>query len=336
MKFGLVYSFQSAKGGLAQLYQDALAQVELAEKLGFDSVFVSEHHLTSDGYFPSVMESCAGMATRTKRIRIGTAVVLLPLNHPLHVAEDSAVLDIISQGRFILGVGLGYRQVEFAAFQVPLKERVSRFEEAIPLIRRLWSDTEVTHQGKHWPMDKVNMTPKPIQKPGPPIWIAAKKGPAVRRAARMGDAWFADPVTPFTLLKERVLDYKEGLAQAGKDFSKVEFPIFKESYIARDGKTAWRECEEHILYIYKEYMRWGHLVDEAGQAVKSEKDPVFERLRERFIVGSPSQCLEQIQRHQEELGVNHIILRIQSPDLEHKKVMRAIRLFGEKVIPHFS
>ena len=336
MKFSLHYSYQSRTGHWVDAYHNSLEQIALAEKYGFDMVTTSEHHMVEDnGYFPSNMVTCAGIATRTEKMRIGTCVLLLPFYHPLAVAEDATVLDIMSRGRFVLGVGLGYRREEFAAFNVPFEERAARFEEALGLVRRLMTERSVTHPGPYFPMEDVTLMPRPVQKPCPPIWVAAKLPAAIRRAARMGNAWFADPVTPLKVLKERKQVYLDALAETGKDASQVEFPLRREAYVAEESERAWEEAREPMLYNYQEYLDWGHLVDDEGRPVKRGAE-AMENLRRRFIVGSPSDCIRQIRRYQEELGTTSIHFRIQFPGLDHGKILNSIRLLGEEVLPHFQ
>ncbi len=336
MKFALHYSYQSRTGHWVDAYHNSLEQIALAEKYGFDMVTTSEHHMVEDnGYFPSNMVTCAGIATRTEKMRIGTCVLLLPFYHPLAVAEDATVLDIMSRGRFVLGVGLGYRREEFAAFNVPFEERAARFEEALGLVRRLMTERGVTHPGPYFPMEDVTLMPRPVQNPCPPIWVAAKLPAAIRRAARMGNAWFADPVTPLKVLKERKQVYLDALAETGKDASQVEFPLRREAYVAEESERAWEEAREPMLYNYQEYLDWGHLVDDEGRPVKRGAE-AMENLRRRFIVGSPSDCIRQIRRYQEELGTTSIHFRIQFPGLDHDKILNSIRLLGEEVLPHFQ
>ncbi|MFQ5915432.1 MAG: LLM class flavin-dependent oxidoreductase [Nitrospinota bacterium] len=335
MKFSLIYSVQSLTGEWQQICQDVIEQVVLAEEMGFDTVLISEHHLVDNGYFPSVITFCAGLATRTSRIKLGTGVVLLPLHHPLLVAEESAVVDNLSQGRFILGLGLGYRQEEYAAFGVPLKQRRARFEEAAPLVRRLLSEESVTHEGRFWKLKDVTMTPRPVQKPCPPIWIAAKQEAAVRRTARLADEWFGDPVTPFTILKERVADYEDELAKMGKKYEDFEFPLMREAFVGDTTEQAWEDSKDGVLYNYKEYLTWGHLQDEQGREIREYKE-AMETLRKRFIIGSPEDFIRECERYNRELGTRHFVLRMQFPGTPHEKVMKAIRLIGQEVMPHFA
>ena len=335
MKYSLLYSVQSLTHEWQQICDDVIEQVVLAEELGFDTVLISEHHLVDNGYFPSVITFCGALATRTSRIRLGTGVVLLPLHHPLKVAEETAVVDNLSKGRFVLGLGVGYRQEEFDAFGVPMKERGARLAEGTPLVRRLLSEENVTHEGRFWNLKDVTMTPRPVQKPCPPIWLAAKQEVAVRRAAREAEEWFADPVTPLSILKDRVADYKDELGKVGKRFEDFEFPLMREAFVADSTEQAWEDARDGVLHNYREYLQWGHLQDEEGREVR-EFDQALETLRKRFIIGSPEDVIRESERYSKELGTSNLVFRMQFPGTPHDKVMKAIRLIGEEVMPHFA
>lgn len=339
MKFGLAYSIQSPTREWSRVYREAAEQAIAAERLGFDSVLISEHHLTADGYFPSPLTAAAGLATLTRRIRIGTAVVLLPLHHPVEVAESSAVLDVMSGGRLILGVGLGYRPEEFSLYGVPRGERGARMEEGVTLVGRLLAEENVTHEGRFYRVRGVTITPRPVQRPRPPIWIAAKFEPAIRRAARLGDAWLADPVTPLKPLRERSRAYIDELRRVGRDPEGVERPLWREAFIARDDETAWEEVRDGVLYIYgHDYFRWGHLQDEEGREVSPEDtgfEEFIELIRKRFIIRGVDGFIEEVEKYRRELGINYMVLRVQFPGIRHEKTLEALRLIGEKVIPYF-
>lgn len=340
MKFGLVFCDQTVDAGkLGQAYGAMLEQVLLAEKRGFDAAMVCEHHFTKHGYYPSPLLVCAGLAQATKRIRIGSAVLLLPLWNPLHVAEAAATLDVMSGGRLILGLGQGYRAEEFGAFQVSLHERGARLVEGTRIIRRLFTEDNVSHKGRFYEFADLTLTPKPVQKPHPPIWIAAKSEAAVRRAARVGDAYFADPVTPFGVLKERYRAYRDELQRHGRDFEQLERPMFRECYVTDGGADAWEEAGPHVLGIYGDYYQWGHLQDESGNLVKPGErsyEEFLEVLRKRFIMGDPDSVIEEIARYERDLGITELILRIHFPDMPQRKVLRAITMLADKVIPYFS
>lgn len=340
MKFGLVFCDQTLDATkLSVAYQEMLEQVLLAEKYNFDAAMVCEHHFTKHGYYPSPLLVCAGLAQATKKIRIGSAVLLLPLWNPLHVAEDAATLDVMSGGRLILGLGQGYRPEEFGAFQVSLNERWARLAEGTKIIRRLFTEEHITHKGRFYEFKDVTLTPKPLQNPHPPIWIAAKSETAVRRAARIGDAYFSDPVTPFGVLRRLYRAYIDELKRQGRDFYKLERPMFRECYVTDRNSDAWEEAKEHVLAIYGDYYQWGHLQDDAGNLVKPGErtyEEFLEVLQKRFIMGDPDTAINEIERYEREFEITELILRIHFPDMPRRKVLNAITLLARKVMPHFS
>src|SRR5919108_412929 len=189
MKFGIgYYSLQSPPHNPTphqKLYAEMLEEISAAEELGFESAWLTEHHFLDDGYCPSLLLTAAAIGARTKKVRIGTGVLLLPLHDPIKVAEDSAVADLISGGRLILGLGLGYRKEEFEGFHVSLKQRKGRMEEGLEILQKSWADEPFSFQGRYYRYNNINVTPKPVQKPIP-IWIGAFTEPAIRRAARIG------------------------------------------------------------------------------------------------------------------------------------------------------
>src|SRR5437764_10287626 len=164
-----------------ELYADALDLAVYAEELGFDSVWTSEHHFLDDGYAPSLLPLCAAIAARTSRVEIGTGVLLIPLHDPIRVAEDAATVDLISGGRLILGLGLGWRAEEFRMFGVPISERVRRTAETIEILRRAWAGRRFSYEGRVFSFDQVQVTPSPAQEAGPPIWLGGNVEPAIRR-----------------------------------------------------------------------------------------------------------------------------------------------------------
>lgn len=341
MKVGLHYSFQSPTHRWAELYRESLEQIMLADGLGFSTVTVAEHHFFSDGWMPSPLVICAGIASATKRIRLGTNIIILPLYHPVKVAEDAAVVDVLSGGRFILGIGLGVDPREFNAFATSKKERVPRFEESAHLIRRLLTQENVSHNGKYWHVENITVTPKPVQVPNPPIWVAATQESAIRRAALLGDAWSAAQIDTIEVLKSKYETYKDAVRKTGRDFQSLERPLRREAYISDNAGTAWEEVRDSIKIEYGEiYFKLGDLRDDHGNYLKPGQveydEDVEESLRKRFLIGTPDDMIENIEKIRRELDVTELLLRVQFPNMRHDKVCKCINLIGKKVIPYFS
>jgi alkanesulfonate monooxygenase SsuD/methylene tetrahydromethanopterin reductase-like flavin-dependent oxidoreductase (luciferase family) len=175
-------------------YEETVEQVRLMRQLGYDSIWSGEHHATDGFHYFPLMGLMQALASEAEGMYIGTNIVLLPFHNPVEIAELGAFLDVLSGGKFLFGVGLGYRQEEFDIFRVPIKERVSRTAEGVEIVRRLWTEDGVTHRGKHWQLDKVTIRPRPMQQPAPPILIAAQVEAAIQRAAKIGDGWCVAPL----------------------------------------------------------------------------------------------------------------------------------------------
>lgn len=334
MKSSLVYSLHEFEyNDPYRTFRETLDQIKLAESVGFDAALITEHHIVETGYFPAPLVTCAALATATSTIRLGSGVLLLPLYEPLHVAEHGALVDIVSNGRFVLGVGYGYRQEEFDAFRVSLADRGPRMNEGVRAIRALWTDDVTNFDGKIFQYKNVVQRPKPLQDPHPPIWMAAKQEGAVRLAGRIADAWFADPVTPFSVQKKRLAAYKDSLAKANKPTSGFDFPVYREAYVAETDEQAWEEARDGVMFIYQEYLDWGHLLDDEGQPVAPGTPGALDMLRKRFIIGSPETCIREAHRVKEELDGTNLVMRMKFPGISQEKVLNSIRMWGEQVLP---
>src|SRR6266404_5040714 len=192
VRVGLWYDFRNPQQWHQpsdRLYGEIFDQIAWGENNGFDDVWISEHHFIDDGYLPSMLPAAAAIAARTKRIRIALGVLLMPFHNPVRLAEDIAVVDVISGGRFEFGAGVGYKVEEFEGFGVPFKERGARTNQSLEIIRRLLSGETVTFKSEFFDFNKVKLTPEPIQKPHPHVWLGGFTPAALRRAARYGDGF---------------------------------------------------------------------------------------------------------------------------------------------------
>jgi len=263
-----------------------LEQAQRVEELGFDSLWISEHMLFYVPTFDAITV-LAAFAARTQRILLGSAVLLLPLRHPTVVAKEVASLDIISNGRIILGVGVGGEfPREFVACGVPVKERGRRTDEAIEVMRRLWSESGVNHDGRFFHLEDANMQPKPVQKPGPPIWIAGRSEAAIKRAARLGDGYM-----PYLFSPERYRDSLEKLSafaqQRGRDPTTIEPGMYQFICVADTYEEARQRAIQDLSIRYNQ---------------------PFDRIVDRYcVLGTPDQCAERLGQYVE-AGVRHLIL----------------------------
>ena len=315
-----------------QIYAQALDLAEQAERAGFDSVWVSEHHFVDDGYLPSLLPLCAAIAARTHRVLIGTGVVLAPLHDPLRLAEDAAVTDLISSGRLILGIGLGWREQEFDGLGVPLAERVPRMIARIDTMRRAWRG-DLTPGGARQDLPAVPVRPLPAQPGGPPLWIGASSEPAVRRAGRLADGFMATEVTPATLAEQAGLA-RQAFAAAGRT---GEFPISMHTPVfAWDGDDAWDLIRDSCRYMAWKYE---DMEGARGRTGEPRLPPPMtaddeHALRDSVICGTPAQVAGAIDEYRLAAGGDlTFVAGLYFPGLAWDLQCQAVRLFAAKVAP---
>ncbi len=341
MKFGTgYYSLQSPPfrpRSHKELYSEMLDEISTADQMGFDSAWLTEHHFLNDGYCPSSLVTAAAIAARTKKIRIGTGVLLMPLHDPVRIAEDAAVVDLISGGRLILGLGLGYRPEEFAGFGRSLKERKGRMEESIEILNKSWMDGPFDHNGKYYKLENINVTPKPVQRPIP-IWIGAFTEPAIRRAARIGAPLYVPAIGVIPIIKYLFDMHSSLLKEYGRNPDDFEKPLVREIYISdQKSDKIWEKIKENVTYTAKGYASWGSMVDRKGNLLSDPTDPIlYDIARDQSIIGTPEECIDTIKRYQEELPIDNLICRFKFPGISHEDAMRSMRLFTEKVLPAVS
>jgi probable F420-dependent oxidoreductase len=315
---------------LPRMVDELIEEAQQAERSGFDSFFVNEHHQEPAGYFPSPFVLLSALAARTSTIRLGTGIIVLPLYHPTRVAEDCAMLDIISKGRLILGVGLGYQEGDFAAFGLKVSDRVSLFEEGVEIVKRAWTEERVNFAGKRYTLSNVMVTPKPVQMPRPPIWAAAVSDEAMKRAGRVADAMLCDSFQLPARLKRRVELYRATAESRGHTPQVV---MFREGFCAPTREEAIRDYEAGLLSTHRYYWRSGSYY----QDVKHESDLDLKRISlDRLILGSPEDCIEKIKMWNAAVGADYFLIRFRhsgGPALD--KVLASLKLFGSEVIPRF-
>jgi alkanesulfonate monooxygenase SsuD/methylene tetrahydromethanopterin reductase-like flavin-dependent oxidoreductase (luciferase family) len=332
MRFGLGLSVQHwPDDSQAGRFQEHLEQVRLASAVGFDSIWASQHYLSAPFTYFQPIPVLARVAAEAGTMSLGTGVLLLPLHHPVDVAEQIATLDVICGGRFIFGVGLGYRDVENQAVGQDPKQRVGRLVEGLEIIERLWTGEPVSYAGRHFTLTDVRISMPPLQRPRPPIWMAANADAGVERAARLGDAWLMNPHTTLRTLQRQLALFRE-TRQALRKPAATEVPLIKECYVAPDAATAVGEARPFLGAKYEAYRQWEQ--DKALPAGESFA-PDFDALaRDRFLLGDPARVRDEIARYRDTLGVTTIIVRVQWPGMEQARVLRTIRLLGEQVFPH--
>jgi alkanesulfonate monooxygenase SsuD/methylene tetrahydromethanopterin reductase-like flavin-dependent oxidoreductase (luciferase family) len=330
VKVGYQLDFRNPPGSpipFPELYAAMLAQVEAAEALGFDSIWLTEHHFTDDGYLPAMMPAAAAIAARTRRVTIGTYVLLAPFQHPLKLAEDAAVVDVISNGRLRLGIGQGYRQEEFDGFGVARAERMGRTLETIEILKRAWTGERFSHEGRYYRFRDVRVLPTPASRPYPELLWGAGAPKAIRRAAAM-DLSFACVGG-----RREIGIYLDALKAAGKDPARYSIVNSRVVYIADSEGEAWNDARGALMYQAELYGKW--LSAAAGTTDQSKvlirPDP--ERLRRTSILGPPAQVRDRIAEVLESAPMTELIVVTQLPGLDPAKAHRSLERFGREVLP---
>lgn len=353
MKFGIFYVLECPDHDFQRAYREMLTQVSYAEHLGFDEVWLAEHHGSDYGSMPSPHIAAAAIAERTERMRIGIAVSNITFDWPVRVAEDYAMLDVISGGRLDFGVGRGYQPAEFHNMGVGDKQDVSRevFAEALDIIRGLWSKDvgePFSYSGRHFQIHNVDCRPTPIQRPTPPMFVASISPETFDLVAEQGYNMLVTP-TLMTLpeLNSFVIDAKRTLINRGRDPLTLDFPMNWQIHLADTEEVALANAHDPLMWYFKTilnavpqgpdaprgYERYAELVaaaDEAGGMT-------IEGLREGGVVyvGEPDGLIREIETLYDETGLQHLICWMRFGGLEHEKVLRSLELFAEKIIPHF-
>jgi alkanesulfonate monooxygenase SsuD/methylene tetrahydromethanopterin reductase-like flavin-dependent oxidoreductase (luciferase family) len=331
MKIGLILNTQFVAGeDPSAKMRDLVEQVRAARDSGFDSVCLSHHYLLTPFQMVQPIPALARIAGESGAMQLVTNIFLLTIHTPAYVAEQVSTLDVISEGRFVFGVGLGYRPEEFEGMGVEMKTRVSRFLEVLEVAKRLWTEDVVTHRGRHFTLTDASLTLKPVQRPHPPIWVAASGDQAFDRAARVGDGCLINPHASLRTVERQMGIYRKALAEVGKPFP-ADAPIFKECSIAPTREAAFDEARPYLIQKYKAYADWG--LDKPMPKDESLSVPYEDLARDRFIMGTPDECRAEIERYHRVLGVSHFLLRLQWPGMPQRLVLKRIELVGQGVIP---
>ncbi len=329
-QFGLVVRGQAEEGeDISRRFQETLAFVRLADRLGFDSITKTAHYSAHPFQMLQLVPMLARFAAEAPRLRLNAGVLLLPLLSPLHVAEEFATLDVISGGKIILGVGLGYRDVEFKAFGVPRVQRARRFEANLVAIKRLWTEDKVRMKAAHFELDDASCLPKPLQKPHPPIWVGANADPAVERAARLGDCWYIGPAVEITTVERQMELYRRALDGAGKPFP-VELPMRREVFVAKTKSEAIRLCAPYLGAKYQAYHNWRQEIpgDDSGIGQNFE-----DLIGDRFLIGSPDEVAEQILALRRRVGVNHLVMSTEWAGMPESLATETIEMIAAELFP---
>lgn len=331
MKFG---SFHLMEGPFTkseqQVYLEHIEQIKTSDAIGLDYVWLTEHHFSSVPYVPGVdgeycvcaspfAMACA-VAMITKNVRIGSAIKILAIDHPLRTAEDVAMADLLSEGRIDFGVGLGYRKYEFDGLGVKIEDKLERHQEALDIILKAWTSDEFSFKGKYWDIPNVRLVPRPVQKPHPPIWLASRYTPrdvvdfALGGGFKLLSAW-----QPADALRASYQIVEESQARLGVT-ERVDFGCIRHVYVADSDAEAQKVAPDAIEYYLKSTAQFR---------------PVGEHEKGQMIFGGPETCIEKIKQLEDYAKVNTLICWMNFGDLKQEQVLRSMKLFASEVVPQF-
>jgi alkanesulfonate monooxygenase SsuD/methylene tetrahydromethanopterin reductase-like flavin-dependent oxidoreductase (luciferase family) len=294
-------------------------QAVLAEELGYESFWLPEHHFSEPGAIPAPLLLLAAVAARTRRLRVATTSFLLPVRHPIHVAEEVAVLDRLSNGRVILGVGRGFRRGLFTAFEVPPAEKRDRFEAALEAILTAWRGEPVAWEGETGGAPApIRVAPLPVQRPHPPVWVAAFGPKAVNQAGRLGLPYLASPIEPMARLEANHARHREALPAPARD-GELAVPVMRTVFASRDASRL-REVRDALA------KQAAALARAPSAALRGAAES---SLDDWALVGEPAAVAEKIGRYRERLGMTHLVVRGQIPGLPREDAEASLRLVAE-------
>ncbi|HXH84963.1 MAG TPA: LLM class flavin-dependent oxidoreductase [Candidatus Tectomicrobia bacterium] len=331
IRFGLLLTNQHPPADPPdKRFAETVEQVRVARDLGFDPLVFGQHFLAQEFTMLQPAIAAARLAAEAGSMRVGVTIFLLPLLNPVAVAEEAASLDVVTGGRFIFGVGLGYREVEDRAFGVGPGERVDRLVAHLDVVKKLWAGEPVSLDTPYCRLEGATTATRPVQRPHPPIWVAANNDRAVERAAEIGDTWVINPHATVATIARQLGLYREARKRAGRPFP-AELPMMREIAVGESREAAYRVARPHLETKYRAYVAWGQhrVLPEDDDMTQSFDD----LLRDRFILGDAGDCAEQIQRCVEATGATTMIFRVHWPGMPHEAVVRALRVLGEQVRP---
>jgi alkanesulfonate monooxygenase SsuD/methylene tetrahydromethanopterin reductase-like flavin-dependent oxidoreductase (luciferase family) len=330
MKFAVLqfFSWPERRIELATVYARALERIEIMDRAGYDAVWLAEHHFSGFSVCPSVHMVGTLAAARTRRLRIGTGVSLAPFYHPLRLAEEVALLDVLSGGRVNWGAGRGFARVEFEAFGVPPEESASRFRETVEIVLQAWTDERLHFAGRHYRFDGVEVLPKPMQRPHPPVWMAASSESALDWAAGRGFSILMDPHSSAAEIGQKRRRYAEKLAAAGHGMAGREIPVARLLALGRNAEAAGAVARAGAEWIVNSYLGAQHRPVMQGSFTPSGRDPVRRYLDEVILHGTPERVADEIRRLQNEIGLDYLLCA----PLSHETFM----LLTDEILPRFG
>jgi alkanesulfonate monooxygenase SsuD/methylene tetrahydromethanopterin reductase-like flavin-dependent oxidoreductase (luciferase family) len=327
MKLGVLqfFSWPERRADLATVFARALQRIEIMDRTGYDAVWLAEHHFSSFSVCPSIHMVGTMVAARTSRLRIGTGVSLAPFYHPLRLAEEVALLDILSGGRVNWGAGRGFARVEFENFGVPPEESASRFRETVEIVLRAWTEERLVFAGEHWRFDGVEVLPKPMQLPHPPVWMAATSESSIDWAAGRGFSILMDPHAAHRDLGRKRQYYAGKLAEAGYSIGGRDLPMARLLALGDTAAEAEEVARRGAQWIVSSYFGAQHRPVGVKDPASPGQDPVRRYLNGVILHGTPEAALDQILQLRDEIGLDYLL----AAPLSHKTFV----LLTEQILP---
>ena len=338
LDIGLMFSFRNPaawRRPFPDVYRDELGLITQAEELGYDTIWLTEHHFADDGYSPSIIPLAAAVAAQTERVRIGFNLLLLPLHNAIRVAEDIATLDVLSGGRIDVGLGQGYARHEFAGYGIDRGERLGRFREGLDVLTGLWTNDTFSYAGEHYQIDEARLTPKPVQQPMPPLWIGATSTPGVRRAGRRG-------ANLLGLTNPRLQEvYEQARAEAGFDLEDAKTLQLHWTHVGVSDDAAWDEAAPHFHHLLEVYAQWLVEADDPGNRVARTEVPDVDELRTSTpvlftpVFGAPDTVAAALSRSIGRVRTTHLALGV-LPGMDPRLTRASMERFASDVVPQLS
>lgn len=330
MKFGVWYDFRNPKQwhvAWPDLYRELIDQAVFAEQLGFESIWLSEHHFSDDGYLPAISTMLGALAMRTSTVQLGTAVVLAPLHHPLRLAEDMAVVGQLSGGRLEVGLAPGYKPDEFRVLGVDRRQRGKRTDETIELLRLAWRGEPFSYNGECFHFEDVVVQPPAHQASGIPLWVGGSSLAAAKRAVRHGVSFMPDSGAT-----EEIYEYYRS------QFSESATPPVATNrvlFCAETRALAWERCGEYLLHQFNSYRRWFSDANDMD-AHRGELQSPTELSHEHYFVGTPDDIIDSIESSRSRFGYDRLIFWARPPGMPVEVSTRSLELIAKHVVPAFS
>ena len=346
MKFSLFTHLPwPADNSHGNLYEETAQEIIRGEELGFYSAWLAEHHFTRYGLGSAPLVIASNILARTKKIRLGTAVLVPPLHHPVRLAEETAALDVLSNGRLDVGFGRGTAGAEFRGYNIDHEESQERFQEGIRIVQGLWTTPEFSYQGKYFQMDQANLVPPPVQKPHPPVYIAASRTPmTLQFAVSTGHPIIVGNVQDTVEALDLCHRFAEMSKASGHNVPISDIPFFRYLHVAETEFQARKNAEAHLNWV-QDILQWRRTFTQGTEVYKHLEDwrrtrtelpPTYDYLvANRAIVGSPEQCVAKIREIQAS-GIEYFGCNFSFGGMKHSTVLRSMELFAQEVMPHFT